>query len=204
MSIIFILGNGPSLADFDLQRSAKTGVLFGTNCTSELCHTNKILQDYYFVNDLRFLNDRTRLENAGNKFLRRETIRVVGSECSHMLPKFRGKTKRIPILGSYGFKCQPNVGLYHGYSIVNFAFQYALSLDTRAIVFVGMDLNYSGTKARFYEAKATQPPDPIRGKQIAVFRMGLACAKAKGMDIFNASKQSLLAPYMQPWDWNYA
>ena len=203
MSVIFILGNGPSLLQFDLSRASHMGIIFGTNRTSEMCFSSKILQDYYFVNDLRFLADQSRSESAGNKFLSSNTIRVAGMECSYMLPNFSGKTQHIKILGNHGFNCQPEVGLYHGYSIVNFAFQYALSLKPKAIVFTGLDLTYSGSMARFYEAKTTHPPDPIRGKQIAVFRLGLSKAREKGINIFNDSQRSLLAPYMPPWHWYY-
>lgn len=201
MSIIFILGNGPSLINFDLERASRVGLIFGTNRSSELCFSRKILQDYYFVNDLRFLGDPQRRKSAENKFLNSKTIRISGSESSYMLPKFSGKTKIIKIIGSFGFSTDPQVGLYHGYSIVNLAFQYTFSFKPKGIVFVGTDLNYSGEMARFYEKKPTQLPDPVRGKQIAVFKMGLLSAMNQKINIYNASKSSLLAPYTQAWNW---
>lgn len=201
MSIIFILGNGPSLNEFDLNLARDMGPIYGTNRTTELCHSSHILQDIYFVNDLRFLYDSLRSRSAGDTYLDSRTLRITGSECGYALPKFSGKTKIINTIGGYGFSHSLDTGLYHGYSIVNFAFQYAVSQKPHSIIFAGVDLNYSGQLARFYEAQVTQPPDPIRGKQISVFKMGLSCARDHGINIYNASRNSLLAPYMKALDW---
>ena len=200
-STIFILGNGPSLKDFDLKNAEKVGKIFGTNASSILSQEKDVRQDYHFVNDLRFLSDPNRAKLITDDYLDRETIRIVGSECRYGLPRFSGKTRSVKVIGNYGFSINPKSGFYHGYSIVNLAFQYALTMSPEAIVFCGVDLNYSGDEARFYEKIASHAPDPFRGKQLSVLKLGLEVAKSRGTKIFISGDKSLFASYVPQWCW---
>jgi len=195
----FILGNGPSLLNFNLSKASRLGLIVGTNASSFLCKELGIEQDIYCVNDLRFLRDKKRRKNSGEFLTPEKTIRYVGNECIDEAPYYSGKTRCVKILGADGISSNMQSGIFHAYSIVNFALQICMSLRIKNIVLCGIDFTYFTSMPRYYESKLTHYPDPVRGKQIKYLVEAIKIASTLNINCYITHQNSLMSPYIKLW-----
>ncbi|NOG84208.1 MAG: hypothetical protein D8M57_18430 [Candidatus Scalindua sp. AMX11] len=138
-----ILGNGPSVNEFDLSMLYSRTVI-GVNASPLLHDVLGRPTDYYCVTDKRFFkrdNVRQLIASAKN------SIRVFAGYCFGFIPD--QDINYVRICGGDGLSLDIDKGFYHCCSVVLFAAQLALWLGYKDIYLYGCEFDYRN--GRFYK-----------------------------------------------------
>lgn len=191
----YILANGPSVNDFDL--SLLTGnVIISMNASPILEKKFKIKSDYYVVSDVRFFNFEFKREIAEEKIEDKNVVCVFRKELKYLL-NHKGKNNYyIESIGRDGFSFDLRHGYYFGCSTTFLAIQLAVYIGCTNIFLLGVDLDYDGETARFYDEVIPSPIDDNNCIQIKNIRDAFLKLKDKDINLYSCSKNSSLNAYI--------
>ncbi len=191
----FILGNGPSITECDLQ-SLQGRLTIGMNASTDLEHRYGFVQTYYTLSDRRFLEHSEKGHWATNS-LNPSTIRVLRADLRHSDDSSLGEnTVYTPHLKRDGFSRDLSIGYYYGCTTTMLALQLAAYLGCEKICLLGVDLRYRPDSARFYTEAQPQVEDSFTSVQIWNLANGARTLKERGVEVINCSPNSLLRPHL--------
>ncbi len=192
---IYILANAPSIKQENLG-FLKDKVSIGMNANPLLEKEFGFISPYYVVSDQRFLNH-PKKRSMATTMLDKNTIRVFREELRHDDDlSLKNDTYYINVIGKNGFSFNLNKGYFFGATTTMLAIQLASYLGAKNIYILGMDLKYTGEIPRFYTEDKVQEFDSFTSVQIKNVRNAYLELKAKGVNLYNCSKNSLLYPYL--------
>ena len=129
---VFILASGPSLGDVDMSLLSRRLVI-GLNRSALIFPDTH----YHGTMDQRLFDEHPDVLRQ-TRFLFTLTGRPLG------IP--------LTLLGSEGFSCDLEQGIYSGYTVSYFALQVAVYMGFKEVVYVGLDLQHDGPKTHFFGA----------------------------------------------------
>jgi len=104
--------------------------------------------------------------------------------------------------GKVGFSRDLARGIFHGENILYTALQVAYYIGFRRFFILGMDLNYSGPKPRFYETQGDTRPtwidESFERSIVPCFEIVHNLCKAGKMEVYNVSPASRLPGRLVP------
>lgn len=173
----FLLGNAPSLIDFDLSKLAGEQFFVVKKGYKALEHGLPAPIPYYVLSDLRGW-DRIKADVSTlpvGTYLVRDTIAAK--------PEFRPPAERVVTFPSYrgglrkqGFRHHPWQGLGNDSTVILFAAQIAHYMGFAEAYILGVDLDYAQDTTYFYAAGQTEtnqyarPEDEIYAREFGVLR----------------------------------
>lgn len=146
-----ILGNGPSVREFDLS-ALRSRAVIGVSASPLLHDLLGRPTDYYCVTDMRFLQDaasRRLAEDSG------DSVRVFAGYCHGFLPD--PDINYVRIRGGDGVSDDLHKGFFHNCSVVLFAAQLAVWLGSVELYLHGCEFDYG--RGRFYKGQRERPHD---------------------------------------------
>ncbi|MGO4722595.1 MULTISPECIES: hypothetical protein [unclassified Inquilinus] len=173
----FLLGNAPSLVQFDLSKLAGEQFFVVKKGYKALEHGLPSPIPYYVLSDLRGW-DRIKADVSTlpvGTYLVRDTIAAQ--------PEFQPPADRVVTFPSYrgglrkqGFRHQPWHGLGNDSTVILFAAQIAHYLGFAEVYILGVDLDYSQATTYFYAAGQSEtnqyarPEDEIYAREFGTLR----------------------------------
>lgn len=173
----FLLGNAPSLLDFDLSKLAGEQFFVVKKGYKALEHGLPSPIPFYVLSDLRGW-DRIKADVSTlpvETYLVRDTIAA--------RPEFRPPADRVVTFPSYrgglrkqGFRRQPWQGLGNDSTVILFAAQIAYYLGFAEAYILGVDLDYDRATSYFYAAgqsetnRYARPEEAIYAQEFGVLR----------------------------------
>lgn len=146
-----ILGNGPSVREFDLSTLQSRAVI-GVSASPLLHDLLGRPTDYYCVTDTRFLQDEASRKLAENSA---GSVRVFAGYCHGFLPD--PDINYVRICGGDGVSDDLHRGFFHDCSVVLFAAQLAMWLGSLELYLHGCEFDYG--RGRFYKGQRERPHD---------------------------------------------
>lgn len=146
-----ILGNGPSVREFDLSM-LRSRTTIGVSASPLLHDLLGRPTDYYCVTDRRFLQDESSRRLAEQS---RGCLRVFAGYCDGYLPD--ADIHYVRICGGDGISDDLHKGFYHDCSVVLFAAQLAVWLGSVELYLHGCEFDYG--RGRFYKGRNERPHD---------------------------------------------
>ncbi|MDA3978217.1 6-hydroxymethylpterin diphosphokinase MptE-like protein [Gallibacterium sp. AGMB14963] len=196
---IFILANGPSLAQEDLTK-LRNEIVIGMNASSLLEQKFGFVSKYYTVTDQRFLTHPEKGVLA-KKNLHDDTIRIFRSELQvYDDANFLSRTCYVRTIGKNGFSTNLSAGFYFGCTTTMLAIQLAYYLGGKDVYLLGCDCRYSGENPRFYKETSPQLEDSFTSTQIFNIANAAPYFEKRGGNLFNCSKSSYLRAYLKNAD----
>ena len=173
----FLLGNAPSLVEFDLSKLAGEQFFVVKKGYKALEHGLPSPIPYYVLSDLRGW-DRIKADVSTlpvETYLVRDTIAAQ--------PEFRPPADRVVTFPSYrgglrkqGFRHRPWQGLGNDSTVILFAAQIAHYLGFAEVYILGVDLDYAQATTYFYAAgqsetnQSARPEDEIYAREFGTLR----------------------------------
>lgn len=198
---IFILANGPSVANLDLSFLNKE-VVIGMNASSMLEEKNNFKSNYYVISDHRFLASAEK-RVWGTSKLDPSTVRVLRKELELQDDvTIKNKSFYVPALTRDGFSKNLSHGFHYGCTTTLLALQLAWHLGSREVFLLGCDLRYPDENPRFYTETIPQVEDSFISVQISNIVNAAVQFEAVGGKLTNCSASSFLRPYLPYSDLN--
>ena len=189
---IFIMGGAPSIMNVDLSFLANE-IVIGMNGTIIL--EKHFSSKYYAVSDLRFIQNKEKFDNV-RKIFGQKTI-VFRRDISKFLSKEdQRKIYTTRAIGRDGFSLNLARGFFHASTTTMLAIQLASYLGAKRIFLLGVDLNYSGNKARSYDLNNSEIPDAFLSYQIKNIVNAAKVLEQYSIQLINLSENSFLKPYL--------
>lgn len=173
----FLLGNAPSLLEFDLSKLAGEQFFVVKKGYKALEHGLPAPIPFYVLSDLRGW-DRIKADVSTlpvETYLVRDTIAA--------RPEFRPPAERVVTFPNYrgglrkqGFRRRPWLGLGNDSTVILFAAQIARYLGFAEVYILGVDLDYAQATTYFYAAGQSEtnqyarPEDAIYAQEFGVLR----------------------------------
>lgn len=192
---IFILANGPSILDLDLN-FLKNQTVIGMNASTLLEENFDFKSTYYVCSDIRFLTHPEKASWALEKLLPK-TIRVLRQELSEVdLHTLENQTFYVKALQRDGFSLDLDIGYNYGCTTTMLAIQLASYLGAKNIYLLGADLRYNSEQPRFYKENSFQIDDSFTSIQIFNIVNAEKVLRERGINLHNCSEFSYLRPYI--------
>jgi hypothetical protein len=189
---IFILGGGPSVLDIDLS-FLYDKVVIGMNGTVRL--EEKFSSKYYVISDSRFIENEQKFRYV-EKIIDAKTF-IIREDIAKNLPIInQGEIYTTKSIGRDGFSTNLARGFFHSSTTTMLAIQVAYYLGAKRIFLLGVDLNYSGSKARSYDIGNSEIPDAFLSYQIRNIVNASLLLKEHFVELINLSEKSFLKPYL--------
>ena len=189
----FIIGNGPSLTDSDLQRLMQLGeVTFACNSLIKLFDEKQFRPTYYFAQDNKIiLDNKEEIERyEGTRFIKAHyasRYHMKGVTYYNML------FPQSPI----GFSNDISRVVYSGQTVTYSMIQFAAYMGFKEIYLIGVDCNYSAKEdiitkesyfdSRMYNSSRSYAAPEVDTNLKAYARARQVCDKA-GIKIYNATR----------------
>jgi hypothetical protein len=189
----FIIGNGPSLTDSDLQRLMQLGeVTFACNSLIKLFDEKQFRPTYYFAQDNKvILDNKEEIERyEGMRFIKAHyasRYHLKGVTYYNML------FPQSPI----GFSSDISRVVYSGQTVTYSMIQFAAYMGFKEIYLIGVDCNYSAKEdvitkesyfdPRMYNSSRSYAAPEVDTNLKAYARARQVCDKA-GIRIYNATR----------------
>ena len=192
---IVILGNGPSLREMNFENLSDP-VFIGLNGSALISDEKDIKEKYYVLSDLRFVKDKSKLSILKDNLSVCTKIIVRKELLNYLVGELDNDLYPVRSLGRDGFSMDVRKGFYFGCTTVMLALQLANYLGGKRIFLCGVDLKYDPLKPRFYKEDKVHSVDNFSCVQIHNIRDAYKTLGSIGVNLYNCSFDSLLAPYL--------
>ena len=198
---IFILSNGPSVAQEDLSL-LKDEVVIGMNASTMLEERFDFTTKYYVLSDARFINAPKKRPWATEK-LSSATHRVVRADLRPLDDlALENRTTYVRPISRDGFSRNLSVGFHYGCTTTMLALQLAWHLGAREVYLLGCDLRYPEENPRFYAEPTPQLEDANTSVQLSNIVNAAIAFEQEGGRLINCSARSFLLPYLAYEEFN--
>lgn len=194
----YILANGPSLAQENLDILRKRENIITLNASPLLEEEHGFHSDYYCLTDPRFLEIEEKKDIALKKLRDDNCISLCRDIMSEHLD-FEGVNPiYVNSLGRDGFSKNLIKGFYFGATTTMLAVQLAYWIGLREVYILGLDLNYlSKSYGRFYREDRTQVTDLLVSVQIRNLAFAAKCFENEERKLYITNKNSWASCYLE-------
>ncbi len=196
----FILGTGPSIGELDLS-PLKKEVVYTVNGATILQEKFQFVPTFFCTSDSRFLQSEK--SHLATSLVHPNTVRLVRDVIRpHDDENEARRTIYVNTLGKNGFSPHIDRGFYFWCTSISLAVQMAWYTGSPKVALLGVDLDYSLARPRFYKEENPQPVDNFVGVQIHNIALAAREFEKAGRELIVCSENSMLRPYLkyQPYD----